>query len=164
MKKETYVKFMDSLRERQGLVRLIKILYTALPLGMVAVYPVIIILNGLRGVDHRFILSIVVPAVTLLVVAVMRRLINKTRPYEKFGVSSLIEKDKKGQSFPSNHAACGFVIAMAGFTVNPWLGVTLLFAAVIIALTRIFAGVHFISDVIAGTVIGILAGTVFLFI
>ncbi len=164
MKKETYIKLMDSIRKRKGLVKLIRILYTALPLGMVVVYPVIILLNGLRGLDHRFILSIVVPAVTLVGVGVMRKLINKKRPYERFEVCSLIKKDKKGQSFPSNHSACGFVIAMAGFTVNIWLGVALLLVAFIIALTRIFAGVHFIIDVIAGTIIGIMAGLVFMFI
>ncbi len=164
MKKETYIKLMDNLRNRKGLLRLIKILYTALPLGMFVVYPVMVILNGIKGFDHRFILSIVVPAVTLVGVAVMRKLINKKRPYEKFETNSLIKKDKSGQSFPSNHSACGFVIAMTGFSLNPWLGCALLFVALIIALTRIFAGVHFIIDVVAGTIIGILAGLVFLFV
>ena len=164
MKKETYIKLMDSLRQRKALKGLIKILYTALPLVMVIVYPAIIILNGIKGIDHKFILSIVVPAVTLMGVFVMRKLINRQRPYEKFDVDSLIAKDKQGQSFPSNHSASGFVIAMAGFTINPLLGFSILGIAFIIALTRIFAGVHFISDVIAGCLIGTLAGLVFIFI
>lgn len=164
MKKETYIKLMDSLRQRKALKGLIKILYTVFPLIMVIVYPAIIILNGIKGIDHKFILSIVVPGVTLMGVYVMRKLINRQRPYEKFGVDSLIAKDKQGQSFPSNHSASGFVIAMAGFTINPLLGFSLLGIAFIIALTRIFAGVHFISDVIAGCLIGTLAGLVFIFI
>ncbi len=164
MKKETYIRLMDSLRQRKALKGLIRILYTAFPLIMVIVYPAIIILNGIKGIDHKFILSIVIPAVTLMGVYVMRKLINRQRPYEKFGVDSLIAKDKQGQSFPSNHSASGFVIAMAGFTINPLLGFSLLGIAFIIALTRIFAGVHFISDVIAGCLIGTLAGLVFIFI
>ena len=84
MKKETYIKLMNSIRVRQGLFNAIKILYTALPLGMFVVYPIIVILNGIKGFDHRFILSIVVPAVTLVGVAVMRKLIGKKRHYEKF--------------------------------------------------------------------------------
>lgn len=164
MKKETYIKLMDYLRCQKALKVLINILYIALPLVMVIVYPVIIILNGIKGIDHNFILSIVVPAVTLMGVYVMRKLINRQRPYEKFGVNSLISKNKKGQSFPSNHSASGFVIAMAGFTINPILGFSLLGVAFIIALTRVFAGVHFISDVIAGCLIGTLAGLVFIFI
>lgn len=164
MKKETYIKLMEYIRHRKVLMNLIKVLYTVLPLVMLIVYPVIIILNGLRELDHHFILSIVVPAVTLLGVYVMRKLINRQRPYEKFGVSSLITKDKKAQSFPSNHSACGFVIAMSGFSVSPLLGIILLVVAFIIALTRVFAGVHFISDVLAGVCIGTLMGSIFLFI
>lgn len=164
MKKETYIKLMDYLRQRKALKVLIKFLYIALPLIMVVVYPAIIIFNGLRGLDHRFILSIVVPAVTLAGVYIMRKLINRQRPYEKFGTDSLITKNKQGQSFPSNHSASGFVIAMAGFTVSPWLGVVLLGIAFIIALTRIFAGVHFISDVLAGSLIGTIMGLWFIFI
>lgn len=164
MKKETYIKLMKYLKSRRGLTKFIKILYTALPIVMFIAYPTMVVLKGIEGLGHGFILTIVVPAVTLLGVGVIRKLINKPRPYEKFGVSSLIEKSKKGQSFPSNHGACGFVIAMAGFGVNPALGFVLLAVAFIIALTRIFSGVHFISDVIAGSVIGILAGIVFLFI
>lgn len=164
MEKETYIRLTDFFKSRSGLAKLLKILYTALPVVMLMAYPVIIVLKGIEGLGHGFILTIVVPAVTLLGVGVIRRIINKPRPYEKFGVGSVIEKDKKGQSFPSNHAACGFVIAMAGFGLNPILGFGLLAVAFIIALTRIFSGVHFVSDVIAGSAIGVLAGIVFLFI
>lgn len=164
MKKETYIKLMDYIKCHKVLKDLIEILYTALPFVMVIMYPMIVILNGIRGIDHKFILSIVIPAVTLMGVYVIRKLINRQRPYEKYDTNSLIAKDKKGQSFPSNHSACGFVIAMTGFSISPVLGISLLFIALIIALTRIFSGVHFISDVIAGIMIGTLAGLVFIFI
>ena len=164
MKKETYIKLMEYIRCRKALKGVIEVLYTALPLVMVIMYPLIVVLNGIRGLDHKFILSVIVPAVTLVGVYIMRKLINKPRPYEKYSVSSLITKEKKGQSFPSNHAACGFVIAMTGFSISPLLGGLLLGVAVLIALTRIFSGVHFISDVAAGTFIGILMGIVFIFI
>lgn len=164
MKKETYIKMIAYLKSSEKLTKLIRFLYSAFPVVMFVAYPIIIVLKGIEGLGHGFLLTIVVPAVTLVGVGVIRKLINKTRPYEKFGVSSLILKDKKGQSFPSNHAACGFVIAMAGFGVNIILGVVLSVIAFVIALTRIFSGVHFISDVIAGTAIGIIMGIVFLFI
>ncbi len=164
MKKETYIKLMDYIRGRKVLKDLIEILYTALPFVMVVMYPTIVILNGIRGFDYKFALSIIVPGVTLAGVYFMRKLINRQRPYEKFGTDSLIAKNKKGQSFPSNHSACGFVIAMTGFSLSPILGCGLLFIAFIIALTRIFSGVHFISDVIAGILIGASAGSVFIFI
>ena len=164
MKKETYIKMKNFFKSHKALNTTLKILYTALPVLMFIAYPAIVIYTGFTDFGHKFLLSIIVPAITLLGVRVMRKLINRPRPYEKFGTDSLIEKDKNGQSFPSNHAACGFVIAMTGFAVNPFVGIGLLAVATIISLTRIFAGVHFISDVITGSVIGILAGIVFIFI
>ncbi len=164
MKRETYIKLMDYLKEHKRLFVLIKILYTGLPFVMVLAYPIIIAMNYIGGINHKLILSIVVPGVTLLGSFVMRKLINRPRPYEKFEYNSLISKDKNGQSFPSNHSTCAFVIAMAGFTVSIYLGFGLLVIALIIALTRIFSGVHFISDVLAGSILGILAGLVFIFI
>ena len=164
MKKETYISLMEYIRSRQRLTKLIKFLYTVLPVVMLIAYPAIVILKGIEGFGHGFILTIVVPAVTLLGVRAIRKLINRERPYEKFGVSSLIAKNKKGQSFPSNHAACGFVIAMSGFGLSVYLGFSLLIIAFVIALTRIFSGVHFISDVITGSAIGVLAGIIFIFI
>lgn len=164
MKKETYIKLTDFFKSRSGLLKLLKILYIALPVVMFIAYPLIIVLKGTEGFGHGFLLTIIVPAVTLLGVGIMRKLINRERPYEKFGVHSVIEKDKKGQSFPSNHGACACVIAMTGFSVNLYFGLGLLAVALVIALTRIFSGVHFISDVVVGSAIGILMGTVFLFI
>ena len=164
MKRETYINLMDYLKERKGLLGVIKLLYTALPIVMVLVYPAIIIHNYFLGIDHKFILSIVVPAVTLLGSWTMRKLINKPRPYEKFQHPSLITKDKKGHSFPSNHSTCGFVIAMAGFSVSIYLGLGLIVIALLIALTRVFSGVHFISDVLAGSILGVMTGFVFIFI
>lgn len=164
MKKETYIKLTDFFKSRSWLLRILRFLYTALPIVMFIAYLIIIVLKGIEGFGHEFLLTVIVPAVTLLGVGIIRKLINRERPYEKFGVSSVIEKSKKGQSFPSNHGACACVIAMTGFGVSPALGFGLLAVALIIALTRIFSGVHFISDVLAGAATGILMGSIFLFI
>lgn len=164
MKKETYIKLMAFIKARSRLYKIIKTLYTALPFVMFIVYPIIVIYKAFTDMGHGFLLSLIVPAVTLLGSAAARKLINKPRPYEKFATPSLIQKDRQGQSFPSNHAACAFVIAMTAFGVSLWVWAALMIVAVGIALSRVFAGVHFISDVVAGSVFGILAGAIFLFI
>jgi undecaprenyl-diphosphatase len=64
-------------------------------------------------------------------------------------------------SFPSDHATLAFAVAGGLFAVGPgWGWPTLAFAAVV-AFSRVFVGVHWPSDVVAGALLGLLcAGTV----
>ena len=64
--------------------------------------------------------------------------------------------------FISSHAAnaFGFATLMALIMKNRWFGWTLFLWATLTAYTRIYVGVHFISDVVPGMVVGILLGYV----
>jgi len=57
-------------------------------------------------------------------------------------------------SFPSGHTITGFAVALSLARFYPSLASGLLFCAVSIALSRILLGMHFLSDVVAGAVIG----------
>jgi undecaprenyl-diphosphatase len=61
-------------------------------------------------------------------------------------------------SFPSGHAATAFAAAVAVALVYPRLGRPLLALAVVVALSRIYLGVHYVLDVAAGTLLGIAVG------
>jgi len=61
-------------------------------------------------------------------------------------------------SFPSGHAATAFAAAVAVALVYPRLGRPLLALAVVIALSRVYLGVHYVLDVAAGTLLGIAVG------
>lgn len=164
MKKENYLKMISFFNSHEKLKRFTEILYKALPFVMFIIYPYEVIYNGIYSTALSFVLSIAVAGGTLLLSEILRTTVNRPRPYEKFATESLIEKDKTGKSFPSNHSVCAFVIAMTGFSVSTALGIVLIIAATLIALTRVFSGVHFISDVAAGVLLGVAAGSVFLFI
>ena len=64
--------------------------------------------------------------------------------------------------FISSHAAnaFGFATLMALIMKNRWFGWTLFLWATLTAYTRIYLGVHFISDVVPGMVVGTLFGYV----
>jgi len=61
-------------------------------------------------------------------------------------------------SFPSGHAATAFAAAVAVALVYPRLGRPLLALAVVIAVSRVYLGVHYVLDVAVGTLLGIAVG------
>lgn len=62
------------------------------------------------------------------------------------------------QSFPSGHALFFFAAATAVYCRNRLLGMIFFAAATLISLARIFVGVHWPSDILAGALLGILTG------
>ena len=57
-------------------------------------------------------------------------------------------------SFPSGHTITAFAVAISLSAFYPELATGLLFCALSIAASRILLGMHFLSDVLAGAVIG----------
>ncbi len=57
-------------------------------------------------------------------------------------------------SFPSDHAAAAFAIAVAVLLVNRRIGAIFLAAATLIAVSRVLLGVHYPGDVLAGALVG----------
>ena len=60
-------------------------------------------------------------------------------------------------SFPSNPATVGFSVATAIWLYNRRLGALLLVLATLFGLARIYCGVHYPSDIIAGALLGALS-------
>ncbi|HLK67937.1 MAG TPA: phosphatase PAP2 family protein [Bryobacteraceae bacterium] len=61
-------------------------------------------------------------------------------------------------SFPSGHTITACAVAMSLSRFYPGLAVGLIFCAVCIAASRILLGMHFLSDVLAGALIGTTLG------
>jgi undecaprenyl-diphosphatase len=70
--------------------------------------------------------------------------------------SLILPPDK--YSFPSGHSITSFAIAVSIGMFYPDLQAVLLVVAFLIASSRIILGMHFLSDVLAGSTIGILLG------
>ena len=62
-------------------------------------------------------------------------------------------------SFPSGHTASAFSFATAITSETPWLALPLFGVATLVGYSRVHAGVHYPSDVIAGSVLGLSVGT-----
>lgn len=92
-------------------------------------------------------------------VTLLRKFLNKPRPYEKYAVSPAVKKETMGNSFPSRHAFSAAIIAVNIFAVLPVLGSVVMFMAVTICVLRVLLGFHFIRDVVSGFLIGIIIGS-----
>lgn len=161
MNKERYTANKQWFTKHETACKVLNFLYRVLPFVMVVAVPVLIIIKAFMGVDHDFLRMIYVPLFVLIEVTVLRKIIKKPRPYEKYKTEPVISRDGKGQSFPSRHTASAFIIAMCAIPVSVPLTIALIIVSSLIGLTRIFAGVHFISDVVMGALISVLTGLIF---
>ena len=108
-----------------------------------------------------------VPAVCLLFVCVLRWAIDKPRPYavSGAGITPFIQKKKQDdKSFPSRHTACAFVIATTFTAFYPVAGGFLIAFAFLLAYVRFATGLHYPSDLLAGTLIGTVIGALAFFL
>lgn len=69
-----------------------------------------------------------------------------------------------GNSFPSNHAANMFCLAVLLGFVFPRARIPLLIVALLVSLSRVYVGVHFPSDVFLGGIYGVLWAFLFIFL
>jgi len=61
-------------------------------------------------------------------------------------------------SFPSGHTMTAFSVALVISYFYPGLEAPLFFMAISIAVSRVVLGMHFLSDVLAGAVLGVALG------
>ena len=160
---QIYKKITDFFRENKGANTLLKVMYKGLPLVIFVSYGLLILYLFFTQSD-KLLKIILIPFVTFLFVTIIRKIFNKERPYEKFGVPSVFNKIKKGQSMPSRHTASAFIISMSFLYFNFSIGIIFLVISFFIMLSRVFAGVHFISDVLVGMGLSVVAGYVFMFL
>lgn len=96
----------------------------------------------------------------LLVVNIaVKPLVARVRPYEVIKEITILTHQPGDHSFPSGHSAGSFACAWAFFRAykKKW-GVPALVLASLIAISRLYVGVHYPTDVIGGIVIGIIVG------
>ena len=89
-----------------------------------------------------------------VVVFAVKFIFKRQRPAGEWGN---IYRSTDPHSFPSGHAARAFMIAILGTLLTPpWFAVVLWLWAPLVAFSRVSMGVHYLSDIIAGAVLGIL--------
>lgn len=91
---------------------------------------------------------------------VIKRLAARARPYLLLEWLELLVHEEASFSFPSGHSASSFACAAALTCAFGKKGALAFIPAALIALSRIYVGVHYPSDVLIGAVLGSVVGVV----
>lgn len=85
--------------------------------------------------------------------------IGRARPFVTDPTLDVLVPPPHTMSFPSAHASIAYAMAFAIFGWNHSLGVIALILAILVAMGRVVAGVHYPSDILAGLLVGALSFT-----
>lgn len=93
---------------------------------------------------------------TAVSVLILKFLIKRPRPEGEWGQ---IYRSSDPHSFPSGHAARAAMLTvlmlLSGYV---WIGLAMVIWTLLVDISRVGLGVHYISDILAGSIIGILMG------
>lgn len=115
---------------------------------------VLLVLRKTRRLGVRCAVAIIVGfVVTNLII---KNLVARVRPYELIQGLECIVPKADDWSFPSGHTTNSFACAWVLFRETPKkCGVPALILAILIAFSRLYVGIHYPTDVLAGIVFGI---------
>ncbi len=97
-------------------------------------------------------------ALSVALFMALKNRIGRPRPFEVWDRVPCLLAPPDKFSFPSGHTMTAFAVYGAIATLLPGMGLFLLPAAVLIAISRVFLGVHYPSDVLAGALLGMTIG------
>ena len=93
----------------------------------------------------------------LIITNIIRWFWERPRPFTINEVNLLLQHEPTA-SFPSGHAAFYFAISTIVYFYNKKAGLLFFLASFLISFARVFSGIHWPSDILAGLIIGIFSG------
>ncbi len=102
---------------------------------------------------------------------VLKGLVKAKRPYEYVGKEHLIKgsvgsTSATGSSFPSGHSqnSASLYSTLPPLEKKKWLTIICIVLMIIVPLSRLYLGVHFPGDVVAGVILGVLTSLLILYL
>ena len=114
----------------------------------------------LRPSTRKYGLSMLLALLFSLLVnnLLLKSVVARSRPFLQHPELTPLISPPGGYSFPSGHSSSSFAAAFSCFLHHKLLGGAFLLLAASIAFSRLYVCVHFPSDVICGSLLGILLG------
>ncbi|MGV8087413.1 MAG: phosphatase PAP2 family protein [Candidatus Woesearchaeota archaeon] len=122
---------------------------------IVLIIALILIMN--KHPLKKFIITIIISSISIII---LKTLINRPRPFEILQIKSTILTNMS--SFPSGHTMMFFSIIPYLSQKFPKIKIGLWTLAILVGISRLYLGVHYFSDVVAGAIFGYLIGAIIL--
>ena len=114
-----------------------------------------------QGLGKQVGIYLFIPASGFVILSFLRKKINTPRPYEKWDIKPLLDRDSPGQSMPSRHVFSSTIISMACLHASLTMGMICLTLSAFLGLVRVLGGVHYPKDVVVGYICALVWGVIF---
>ena len=135
-----------------------KFMYRVTDLGgaiFSTVFSLVLVLFGNDTIRLIGFEALAVLALSQLAVHSLKLILSRERPYTIIEQLNTFGINLKDYSFPSGHTTASFSIATVLALNIPGISLLTFFIATIIGISRIYLGVHYPTDVVAGIILGI---------
>lgn len=88
-----------------------------------------------------------IPFVVALICLCLRVTIKRKRPWEKYHFTPVDDKYRTAHSFPSVHVGLALAATLCVIPYGPNMSILLMTMTIVVALTRLLTGMHYISDI-----------------
>ena len=156
MSENSYKKMLSFMESHKPLKKVVIPTGKIITVSVYVFYPLFLIYLYL--ISYKEIAKIIlIPLVSFIILSIVRYLLNLPRPYEKYDIKPLYNKKTKGKSCPSRHTFSAFIISFCIMYVSLPLGVILTILSILLAISRVLCGIHFIRDILWGFISALLA-------
>jgi len=130
-------------------------LFTHLGGATATITPGVLLLAVGGNVRHLGLAMLAANLLSHLPVQLLKRLVARARPSDANGVPLALVDLPDPFSFPSGHAAAATAVAVTASLAYPWIAPEALPLAFLVAMSRVTLRVHYLSDVVAGAILGL---------
>ena len=102
------------------------------------------------------------PLYSILIVIVLKLIINRKRPIQKYNIKPVDDLKRRNYSFPSIQVAFAVSVALTVLRYGPNMGLLLSTLAIALTISRFLSGVHYLSDVIVSICIAFAINMIFI--